>query len=47
MDLDMDFNMDTVNTLHRKDTTKGPPLRVLSLGMHATLTTQKNCDDIC
>lgn len=37
MDLDMDFNMDTVNTLHRKDTTKGPPLRVLSLGRHAPL----------
>lgn len=33
MDLDMDFTMDSVNTLHRKDTTKGPPLRVLSLGM--------------
>lgn len=33
MDLDMDFNMDSINTLHRKDTTKGPPLRVLSLGM--------------
>ena len=38
MDVDMDFNMDTVNTLHRKDTTKGPPLRVLSLGMDPSLS---------
>ena len=36
---DLDFNMDTVNTLHRKDTTKGPPLRVLSLGMTLFLYT--------
>ena len=33
MDPDVDImNMNTVN-LHRKDTTKGPPLRVLSLGV--------------
>lgn len=39
MDLDFDIN----TSLRRKDTTKGPPLRVLSLGMSLTLVITGLC----